>query len=221
MSAALVEETFQTLLPAGVAARATLSGTIIDPYPEEAALVTQAIDSRRAEFLTSRRLARAALGELGISCGAIGRDAQRQPVWPEGVVASITHTAGVCAAAAARSSDLAAIGIDLERLDRAMSAGVVERIAPHPDEQAVRELFGDQWSMVVFCAKEAVFKALDPTVGEYFGFDEVVIRPDAGTLRVEYSDWLAERVAALEPISLSAMVTNDHTHCAAVVPVAS
>ena len=52
----------------------------------------------------------------------------RAPVWPEGVVASLSHTAGLCLAVAARARDWRGLGVDLERA-LPLDPGLVPTIA--------------------------------------------------------------------------------------------
>lgn len=135
------------------------------PLPPE---VARAVPRRRAEFAAGRRCARAALHAAGGPADAdIAIGPLRAPVWPAGFVGSITHAAGIAAAAVAPASRTRALGIDIERI---IGPGDVERLAPtlaRPDELAVAPL------TALFAAKEALFKALAPRVGRYFDFLDV------------------------------------------------
>jgi 4'-phosphopantetheinyl transferase EntD len=108
----------------------------------------------------------------------VGRDGDRVPVWPPGVVGSITHCDGYRAAAVAEDHDIGAIGIDAEP-NRALKPAVA-RLALRPAE--VRHLVplerdepGLAWSALVFCAKEAVYKAWYPTERRPLGFHDVEV----------------------------------------------
>ncbi|MFL5884840.1 MAG: 4'-phosphopantetheinyl transferase, partial [Thermoleophilaceae bacterium] len=81
-------------------------------FPEEEALVARAVAKRRNEFVTGRALARRALSTLGVAPVAIGRGARGQPLWPGGIVGSITHCRGYRACAVARFDEIASVGID-------------------------------------------------------------------------------------------------------------
>ena len=78
-------------------------------YPEEAMAIERAVDKRRAEFTRGRACAREALSELGVPPQPIPVGTHRQPVWPLGVVGSITHCKGLVVAVAAMMSELPAI----------------------------------------------------------------------------------------------------------------
>ena len=135
--------------------------------------VEGAVASRRAEYSTGRYLAKRALGRLGFDTSAILAEGRR-PIWPAGVVGSITHSRHYALAAVCPRSKLAGIGIDLERANR-----VTDRIAPKTMTE--RELAGaaagwPPYSRTAnFAAKEAVFKAVNPIVGLMIGFKEVEI----------------------------------------------
>ncbi|MGH3325491.1 MAG: 4'-phosphopantetheinyl transferase family protein, partial [Streptomyces sp.] len=83
-------------------------------YEEELALLGKAVPKRRREFATVRVCARRALSGLGRPPAPLLPGTRNAPVWPAGVVGSMTHCDGYRAAAVARVSDLMALGIDAE-----------------------------------------------------------------------------------------------------------
>jgi len=86
----------------------------IELFPEELRSLGRAVDKRRREFTTGRACARAALSQLGIGPTAIPGGARGQPLWPPGIVGSITHCRGYCACAVARAERVVSLGIDAE-----------------------------------------------------------------------------------------------------------
>jgi 4'-phosphopantetheinyl transferase EntD len=167
-------------LPAGAAAHDhhpdTIEGGL---FPEEREHIAQAVAKRRVEFAAVRRCARRALQELGYPPVPILPGEQREPQWPEGVVGSMTHCAGYCAAAVARSGEVSALGIDAEVhaplpegvLDLVSLASERERIAALADG-AARSV---HWDRVLFSAKESVYKAWFPLTRRWLGFEEADI----------------------------------------------
>ena len=130
--------------------------------------------ARRADFTSGRRVARYALERAGFE-PRIDR-IERRPVWPDGAVGSITHAAGIAIAAVASTTRYRGIGIDLEAVD-AVSEKVATRIAAShetPDRPGGGAL--------VFSAKEAIYKAVNPLVGEYLPFRAVEIQWDMASL---------------------------------------
>ena len=176
----------EQMLPRGVVAVETsedLPGQ--QSFPEEEALVATAVETRRREFMTARRCARDALAKLGYAPVPIGAGPKREPLWPAGVVGSITHTTGFRAAAVAPHSVLASIGIDTEQNDR-LPDGVEEAITVKGEREMLaalsRALPATHWDRLLFSAKESVYKAWYPLTGRWLGFEDarLVIDP-AGT----------------------------------------
>ncbi len=158
-------------------------------YPVEEELIAGASEGRRREFAEARWCAREALRRLGVAAGAIPADGSGAPVWPDGVVGSITHKGGYRAAVVARRENLAGIGIDAEP-DERLPAGVLEAIASAAELDRVEALLerrpGLAWDRLLFCAKEAAVKAAYP-MGPGFGgvrSVEVSLDPRAQTLTV-------------------------------------
>ncbi len=131
--------------------------------------------SRLREFSAGRSSARLALARLGSPAVPILRDEQRVPIWPEGFVGSITHCDGFCAAAVARVSQVAALGIDAEclsRFDPDLSRSICS-----PEEEAhfrsLEAVLQMDWRTLVFSAKESFYKAWYPNTRTPLGFTEV------------------------------------------------
>jgi 4'-phosphopantetheinyl transferase EntD len=155
------------------------------PLPEEMALLDGAAEVRLAEFATSRNCARTALRQLGEPGGPILRGPKREPLWPDGIVGSITHCAGYRAAAVARASDVVTVGIDAEP-HAAMPDRVVERVLSCEERAWLdRAPAGIHWARVIFSAKESVYKAWFPLARRWLGFDDAVVTidPEAGSFR--------------------------------------
>ena len=70
-----------------------------------------------------------------------------------------------------RDAGVAGIGIDIEQEHR-VDARVAARVLV-PEEHA--SLVEEDWRTMLFAAKEAVYKAVNPLVGEYLEFDDVQV----------------------------------------------
>jgi 4'-phosphopantetheinyl transferase EntD len=172
----------ERILPAGVAVVARR-----DDPPDagllggEAEIVAGAVEKRRREFGTARACARDALGQLGIPPQEILSGSRGEPLWPRGVVGSITHCEGYRACAVARRSDFAAIGIDAE-VDAALPDGLLGDIALTEERQALaalaREDPGPSWDRLLFSIKESVYKAWFPLAGRWLGFEDARVAID-------------------------------------------
>jgi len=170
------------LLPAEVHAVETSADPAdVTLFPAERAVITRAVDKRRREFATVRHCARTALAELGVAPAPILPGERGAPVWPDGIVGSMTHCAGYRAAAVARSREITTIGIDAEP-DEPLPPGVLETIA-RPEERTA--LAGPARTpgcrdRLLFSAKESVYKAWFPLTRRWLDFHDatVVIAPD-------------------------------------------
>jgi 4'-phosphopantetheinyl transferase EntD len=157
-------------------------------FPEEAAVIARAIEKRRREFATSRACARAALAKLGVPPAPILPGPRGAPRWPAGVVGSITHCAGYRASAVALDRDVVTIGVDAEPHER-LPAGVREAVAFDGERDRLEALEARSpdtcWDRILFCAKEAVYKAWFPLTHRWLGFEQacVDLDPVNGTFR--------------------------------------
>jgi 4'-phosphopantetheinyl transferase EntD len=132
-------------------------------YPCEEQLIANSVASRKAEFATGRACARAALAKAGHGARAIPAAPSGAPIWPAGLVGSITHCDGFRGAAVGPSRALAGLGIDAEP-NRPLPEGLIADIASPaerrslPGPSAARR--GIAWDRLLFSAKEAVYKCL-------------------------------------------------------------
>lgn len=184
-----------------VAASAETHESFIDGLlPNELAGTEAMGPGRFAEFATGRACARFALHSIDAIEVAVPRAGQRAPIWPDGVTGSITHTHGWCAAVAALVGPVAAIGVDVEEIQRVRPA-IAARVLTDVEREAIADMSPDQQQLataVAFSAKEAFYKAhhqLDP---RFIGFDVVSVeRIDDELLRFRpQSTEVSEEVVA-------------------------
>ncbi|MEY9835618.1 4'-phosphopantetheinyl transferase [Streptacidiphilus sp. EB103A] len=177
----------EELLPAVVQVASVFGDPPGPPlFPEEAALVSNSVEQRRREFATGRRCARRALAELGLPAAPLAAGARGEPLWPPGVAGAITHSGDYRAAAVALRSDVLSVGIDAERI-RPLPEGVFEAVSLPEERGALAGLLRAApqvpWEMLLFSAKESVYKAWFPLTGKFLEFEEAVISfdPVSGT----------------------------------------
>jgi 4'-phosphopantetheinyl transferase EntD len=169
---ASAETLFSTIVPTGTAS-AELFGDADTPalFPEEEVMVRHAVEQRRREFAAGRTVARQALQRLGYTPSPIIAGPDREPIWPAGLVGSITHCAGYCAAALARSDSLLGLGIDAEP-NQPLPGEVLQMIALNAERTWLERSTDDSvcWDRLLFSAKESVFKAWFPLTHRWLDF---------------------------------------------------
>lgn len=147
--------------PESVVFENVLIGTMTgDLYEKEVEMITPAVAKRVAEFKTGRLLARRALNVFGIREWPLLADSQRCPIWPEGIVGSITHTKDFCAVVIGLKKDWAAIGIDMEQSGR-IQEKLWNMLFTEQEKDFLANLpLKEQslWATCFFSAKEAFFK---------------------------------------------------------------
>lgn len=170
---------------------------------EMPASIARSVKKRQGEFFMGRLAAAAALGHpwtlAGMEAFALPIGTSRQPVWPEGVVGSITHAGPYAAAVAVKGSGITGIGIDIEQRIGAETRQSVEATVLDTTEQALLHTPGhalpyEMLLTLVFSAKESFFKGTFATVGTYFDFDAVVLTAldvAGGTLELTLARTLA------------------------------
>jgi len=176
----------ERLLPDAVAVAETREELLADElFPEEELAVRSAVAKRRNDFTSGRACARRALERIGVDAVAIPRGERGMPVWPRGIVGSITHCRGYRAAAVARSEAVSSLGIDAEPHE-SLPDGVLRQVAFGPELAMVATpARGVCLDKLLFCAKEAIYKAWFPLTRRWLGFEcvRLMIDVEARTFR--------------------------------------
>lgn len=166
--------------------------------PLEAVHVASAAPKRQRDFALGRFCAHAALVQMGRDEPVIPVGPGGAPVWPAGIVGSITHTRGYAAALVAPQDRFHAVGIDAERI-----GGVTEALMPR--------LFGaaeQEWLMALdakkrvvamtlfFSAKEAFYKAFRAQTR--LSFKDIQIEMQGDGFVARHADQLAQGRLAVQ-----------------------
>lgn len=172
---------FSSILPPGVCCAEITRGDGFDvqPLAEEMQALGRVSEGRLRDFTMGRACAHSAIRKLGVEDRPIGIGAARDPVWPGGIVGSITHCKGYWAAAVARSRDISAVGIDAE-LDAALPPGIIDMIASDSERHWLRQS-ADAFACcdrLLFSAKESFYKAWYPLTRTWLDFKEASVRID-------------------------------------------
>lgn len=174
------------LLPEGVEVEErTCDVDLSTLMPQEHAAIAHAVPVRRAEYATVRYCARQALSRLGYPAAPILSGKNREPIWPDGIVGSLTHCDGYRAAAISNSPGVASVGIDAE-IHQPLPDGVDKIVTVGGEIQMLARLEAAyptiRWGRVLFSAKESIYKTWYPLTRAWLDFTEceLVIDPERG-----------------------------------------
>ncbi|MFE4453029.1 4'-phosphopantetheinyl transferase [Streptomyces sp. NPDC056796] len=150
--------------------------------PGEESAASAMSPARRLEFTAVRGCAREGLRRLGVRPAPILRGPAGEPLWPAGVVGSMTHCSGYHAAAVAPADEVAAVGIDAEVHAPLRYAEMLGLIATPEERARISGLTRDHpqvhWDRLAFVTKESVFKAWFALTGRPLGPGEIVVHLD-------------------------------------------
>ena len=147
--------------------------------PEEASATTNFSQKRLAEFKLGRACVHEIFASLGFADVPLRVGESRQPLWPEGLVGSISHTGDIAICAIASKQDIAGIGIDIEAIESeafdllTMVASPAELERMHAPRASCNYL-----AKLLFSAKESVFKCQFTVTGKWRDFKDVNLELD-------------------------------------------
>ncbi len=144
--------------------------------PERATLC-RAVPQRIQQFTAGRLCARRALERLGFDSFPVVVSPSREPVWPEALIGSITHTDGLCAAVVAPRAAFFGIGLDAEVVG-AVDPTIWRRVCAPADLDWLESLPPAARTAavtLVFAAKEAFYKAQYGRTRQWLNFEDVTI----------------------------------------------
>jgi len=146
-------------------------------------LLDQSLDkaaiNRQEEFIAGRACVALGLRELGSDGQIIKRAEDRSPLWPSGYIGSITHTKDLALASVYKDDLFKSVGIDCEVLiDQERFDNIKKLITRDEDLVLLKGEDPTRLKMVqtlLFSAKEALYKAINPLCGVFFGFQEAYL----------------------------------------------
>ncbi len=137
---------------------------------------------RQKEFSSGRLYARRAMARLGVAVQAVRREENRAPVWPPGVIGSVTHCDDVAAVLMCKRGGVRAVGVDIECRGR-IQAELYRGLFTPAEQEMVRSGLS---ATLLFTAKEAIYKALHPEAGVFIDFPEMELAMRKGRLAASY-----------------------------------
>lgn len=132
---------------------------------------------RKQEFVAGRTHARRALTALGVKPVAIPVGLDRAPIWPSGVVGSITHSKRFAGAIVARQAIIQSVGFDIEEVTPNI-VSLIPLILTSQECKILQSRPANEHALLaslIFSIKESVFKAYWPLTYLFLEFKDVEI----------------------------------------------
>lgn len=149
--------------------------------------VARANHKRQREFVCGRHHAHRLLDTLGFADSIIGRDDRGCPLWPAGIVGSISHTSDFCIAMLARAEQFQSVGVDLEESGR-LKPSLWPRLfsqAEIADLGSIADpLEQIRRAAIMFSAKEAFYKCDYPVNQRSYDFMDLRVSIDQQSRRL-------------------------------------
>ncbi len=168
----------QSLFPSEVVVQEMTTPALFESlHPAEQACMDKASLRRRLDFAAGRVCARQALARLGVVGFPLLMGKKGEPVWPPGVVGSISHCDGRGAAAVARECQVRGLGLDMERI-RPLGRGAVQLVCTPQELHWIDSLSQEQRdtaAILLFSAKESFYKCQFPLTGRWLDFHDVQV----------------------------------------------
>jgi enterobactin synthetase component D len=137
----------------------------------------RAVRRRQLSFLAGRLCAEHALRTSGHDlAGPIGQGESGEPQWPEGWTGSISHTRRIALSIVSPRTGRFGIGIDAEEVLDGQTLHDVLQVCANKAERHLITGGPDRARLaatVMFCAKEAYYKAIHGRVQRFVDFDEM------------------------------------------------
>ncbi|TPK71126.1 4'-phosphopantetheinyl transferase superfamily protein [Mesorhizobium sp. B2-4-15] len=145
--------------------------------PEETRSIPARQPAMRRASGAARWIAHGLLADIGMSDVAILRAPSGAPVWPHGITGSLAHDDEMAVAAVAPVGRIASLGIDVEPA-LPLPDDIFAIVSTSADRigTADRRLAG----RILFCAKEAVYKAAYPLDRQVLGYEDIAVDLGAG-----------------------------------------
>lgn len=189
-------------------------------YAEEAALLPPMRPARQREFLAGRAALREAIMNLGRPACAIPMEPDRDPQFPNGICASLSHSRHLCMAIASLERHHNALGIDIEPTT-GLDADLWATVCTDRERAWLSSLAKQSRALAakrIFCAKEAAYKCqftLSRTLLDFDAFDVTFPAKDRFHAWFRYS---VGTFAAGHRISGRIGEVSDHIVCIARIP---
>lgn len=162
----------------GVSVRLSDVDAIVDLVPDALLpdTVVKAVRPRRLAFVAGRLSAEYAANRFG-ALGAVDIGSGGEPVWPSGLTGSITHDSHLATSVVARYANVVGVGIDSEIIAHGETRQAIEAVCCTEWERKtwIAGAPDGKVATAMFSAKEALYKAIYPSVQRFVDFLEVEV----------------------------------------------
>lgn len=144
--------------------------------PEEEPAKARAVTKLQLEFTSGRVAARQAVQNLNHQLNTIPMAPDRSPIWPAGLVGSITHSDDICIAVVLHKTGADRVSTSKSNRAHHWLPTLNRLSAPHPSKIGWRRsppCGVDNLARQVFCMKESIYKTPYPMTGQVIEFKEV------------------------------------------------
>jgi 4'-phosphopantetheinyl transferase EntD len=132
---------------------------------------------RLTDFSTGRYCAMKALEQLGIKDAIIPIGIDREPIWPDGIVGSISHCDSLAGAIVAKKSEHISLGLDIEEIGR-VTSDLWDLVFTEKEKSYLISFTGrklEEQSTLIFSVKEAFYKFQHPLTKTFLDFLDVEV----------------------------------------------
>jgi 4'-phosphopantetheinyl transferase EntD len=134
-------------------------------------------EKRLSDFSTGRYCAEKALELLRIYDVIIPIGEDREPIWPDGIVGSISHCDSLVGAIVAKKSEHISLGLDIEEIGR-VTSDLWDLVFTENEKVYLNVLTGRklvEQSTAIFSIKEAFYKFQHPLTKTFLDFLDVEV----------------------------------------------
>lgn len=177
----------------------------------EKEIISKASEQRKRHFSTGRMCAKKALEELGFLDIEILKGANKEPIWPSGVVGSISHSSKLAGAVVANSNSLLSIGLDIEIIG-GVSAEMWDVLFNEDEQRTLNALDRSQldlFTTLFFSIKESFYKFQHPLTKLFLDFKDVELYYYDGNFSMRSDKLKAYEKISLDKLRIKSAVFDD------------
>lgn len=150
-------------------------------FPEELLLINGTESQKwKEEYARGRLAGRRALGKFSEIDNSILKGVDGEPLFPDGFVGSISHSAGVGVACASSCSSYRGLGIDMENVAKKRQEGIFRKIATSAEQAWIFEEEQEicRRGVLIFSIKESIYKAMFQAFKVKLKYMDAEVSPD-------------------------------------------